>query len=152
VLSDSATTGATIDKSVAQSAHHEIAQTGPPASTPPETSDQPTTPPPVTSAPLVKAQDPTAAPTGADNGKRTEPTKSSGMLIISALILGIALLRIMWRVTSKYPAARKDQIFADHTWYNPYDDPEFCRQLRQDSALHPSWEREVAAMGSASAG
>src|SRR5262249_18493498 len=117
VLSDPPATGATIDKSVALSAHHEIGQTGPPARTPPETSDQPTAPPAVTSVPSVKAPDPTVAPKGADDGKRTEPTKSSGMLIISALILGIALLRIMWRVSAKYAAARKDQIFTDDTWF-----------------------------------
>jgi hypothetical protein len=59
-----------------------------------------------------------------------------------SLILGIALLRVIWRIARKYAAARSDQILPDDSWYNPYDDPEFSRQLRQGFALHPSWERE----------
>jgi hypothetical protein len=155
VLSDPPAIDATADKSVPQTPQ-EIAATipaasGPPANTPSATSDQATAPPAVTSAPLVKAQVPIAVPTDApapvsDDGKRTagglEPTISSGMLIMCALILGIALLRVMWRITRKYAAARRDKIFTDDSWSNPYDDPEFCRKLRKGVALHPSWERE----------
>jgi len=140
VLSDPPPTGATIDKSVEQSAHDEIAPaaSGPPASTPSATGDQAGARAAVTSAPLVKVPDPTAVPADApaltsDDGKRAagEPTNSSGMLIMCALILGIALLRAMWRATRKYAAAHRNQIFTDDSWHNPYEDPEFCRRLRQ---------------------
>jgi hypothetical protein len=155
VLSDPPATSATTDKPVPQSVHEEIAASIPaastaPANTPSATSDQATAPPAVTSAPLVKAQVPIAVPIDApapvsDDGKRTagggEPI-SSGMLIMCALILGIALLRVIWRIIRKYAAARRDQIFTDDSWSNPYDDPEFCRKLRQGVALHPSWEQE----------
>jgi hypothetical protein len=46
----------------------------------------------------------------------------------------------MWRVTRKHAAARRAEIFTNDSWYNPYDDPEFCRQLRQGFA------REMAAL------
>jgi hypothetical protein len=57
-------------------------------------------------------------------------------------VFGLALVGLMRRVTRKYTAARSDQIFTDDSWYNPYDDPEFCHQLRQGSALRRSWEPE----------
>jgi len=57
-------------------------------------------------------------------------------------VFGLALVGLMRRVTRKYTTARSDQIFTDDSWYNPYDDPEFCHHLRQGSALHRSWEPE----------
>jgi hypothetical protein len=69
------------------------------------------------------------------------------MLIVCALILvfGLALVGLKWHVTGKYAAEPTDQIFTDDSWYNPYDDPEFRRQLRQGS-LHPSWQQEDTAI------
>jgi hypothetical protein len=107
-----------------------------------------------------------AAPVS-DSAKRSRPGDSNGMLIVYSLILvfGLVLFGVIWRVTRKYAAARwgrlipvfglalvgltrrvtrkytaapSDQIFTDDSWYNPYDDPEFCHQLRQGSALHGS--------------
>jgi hypothetical protein len=150
---------ATADKSAPQTSHEEIATSipaasTPPASTPSETTDQATARRAVTPAPLAKAQAPPAVPTDApapvsDDGKRTAGGGgpiSIGMLIMCSLILGIALLRLMWRVTRKDAAARSDQIFTDNSWFNPYEDPEFCRQLRQGFALHPRWEQEDTAI------
>jgi hypothetical protein len=58
------------------------------------------------------------------------------------LVFGQALVGVMRRMTRKYAAARTDQIFTDDSWYNPYENPEFCRQFRQGSTLHGSWEGE----------
>jgi hypothetical protein len=99
-----------------------------------------TAPPAVTSAPLVKAQHPIAAPTDAsapDDSKRAagggESTNSSGMLIMGLIVLvfGLALVGLMRRVARKDAAARRARISPDQSWYNPYEDPEFYRKLRQ---------------------
>jgi len=168
--SDPPAIGATTDKSVSETAHEEVAASIPAASAPParmpsEPSHQaivpPAIPPPaVTSAALGKAQDSTAAPTNApapvsDHAKQTaqggKPTTSSGTLIMCSLILvfGLALVGVMGRVTKKHAAEPKDQIFPDDSWYNPYEDPEFCRQLRQ-GALHADWERSQRAINNTS--
>jgi hypothetical protein len=103
-----------IDKSVPQSAHQSNAASiptanPPPGSTPSAASDQANAPPTVKWAPLVKAVD-RAVPSNAsttsvsnDANRKTsagEPTNSSGMLIMGA-IMGLALVGVIWRLTRK---------------------------------------------------
>ena len=145
--------GAATDKSVPQIAHEEIAASIPAASDPPANTIAPPAIPPlaVTSATLGKVRDSVAAPTDApvpvsDDAKRTArdgtPTNSSGMLITCSLILvfGLVLVGSILRITRRYAAARRDQVFTDNSGYDPYEETEFLRQLRQGFALHTSWE------------
>jgi hypothetical protein len=92
----------------------------------------------VTSATLVKAQHPIAVRT--NDTKRAagggEPTNSSGVLIMGLIVLvfGLALVGLMWGVATKDAAARRARISPEQAWYNPYEDPEFHRRLRQGFA------------------
>jgi len=76
----------------------------------------------------------------------SEPTNSSGMLIMGFIMFafGLGLVGVIWHVTRKDTAERRARVFNDGPKLDPYDDPEFYRKLREGAAPeNPSVNRPV---------